>query len=88
MNGTRCTSTEVGEGDLAMFAKGWRRPEGCEGMVIKCLFRDHNVLAHILIVESNFLVAENQMTEFIKPLRVRRLGARERATARSPADLG
>ena len=51
-----------------------RGPEGCEGMVIKRLFRDCNVLAHILIVESNFLVAESEMTEFIKPLRVRRLG--------------
>ena len=62
-----------------MFAKGWQGPEGCEGMVIKRLFWDRNILADILIVESNFLVAESEMTEFIKPLRVRRLGAQERA---------
>ena len=73
----------MGEGDLAMFAKGWWGPEGCEGMVIKRLFQDHDFLAHILIVEANFLVVESEMTEFIKPLRVRRLGAREHAVARS-----
>ena len=42
--------------------------EGCEGKVIKFLFRDGNFLAHLLIVEANFLVAESEMTEFIKPL--------------------
>ena len=42
--------------------------EGCEGKVIKFLFRDGNFLPHILIVEANFLVAESEMTEFIKPL--------------------
>ena len=57
-------------------------------MVIKRLFRDRDFLAHILIVEANFLIAESEMTEFIKPLRVRRLGARERAVAHSRADLG
>ena len=41
--------------------------EGCEGKVIKFLFWDGNFLAHILIVEANFLVAESEMTEFIKP---------------------
>ena len=69
------TLEEVREGDLAMFAKGWRGLEGCEGMVIKRLFRDRDFLAHILIVEANFSVAESEMTEFIKPLKVRRLGA-------------
>ena len=58
-----------------MFAKRWQGPEACEGMVIKCLFWDHDFLAHILIVEANFLIAESEMTEFIKPLRVRRLRA-------------
>ena len=58
-----------------MFEKWWQGPEGCEGMVIKRLFQDRDFLAHILIVEVNFLVAESEMTEFIKPLKVRRLGA-------------
>ena len=60
-----------------MFAKWWRGPEGCEGMIIKRLFWDRDFLAHILIVEANFLVVESEMTKFIEPLRVRRLGARE-----------
>ena len=71
-----------------MFAKWWRGPEGCEGMIIKRLFWDRDFLAHILIVEANFLVVESEMMKFIKPLRVRRLGARECAVARSRADLG
>ena len=71
-----------------MFAKGWRGPKGCEGMVIKHLFQDCDFLAHISIVEANFLIEESEMTEFIKPLRVRRLGAQEHAVARSRADLG
>ena len=61
-----------------MFAKWWRGPEGCEGMIIKCLFQDRDFLAHILIVEANFLIVESEMTKFIELLRVRRLGARER----------
>ena len=60
-----------------MFAKWWQGPEGCEGMAIKRLFRDCDFLAHILIVEANFLIAESEMTEFIKLFRVRRLGAQE-----------
>ena len=70
-----------------MFAKGWQGPEGHEGMVIKCLFQDCNILAHILIVEANFLIMESETTEFIKPLRVRRLGAQECTIACFRADL-
>ena len=73
----------MGEGNLALFAKGWRGPEGCEGMIIKHLFQDHDFLAHILILEAKFLVAESEMTEFIKPLRVRRLGTQERMVVHS-----
>ena len=82
------TLEEVRKRDLAMFAKWWQGPEGCEGMIIKCLFRHCNFLAHNLIVEANFLIAESEMMEFIKLLKVRRLGAQERAVARSRADLG
>ena len=70
-NSYTSTLEEVGEGDLAMFLKWWQGPKGCEGMVIKHLFWEHDFLADISIVEANFLVVESEMMEFIKPLRVR-----------------
>ena len=77
------TLEEVRKRDLVIFAKWWQGPEGCEGRIIKRLFRDRDFLAHILIVEANFLIVESEMMKFIKPLRVRRLGAREHAVAHS-----
>ena len=49
-----------------MFAKRWWGPEGCEAMIIKRLFRDCDFLAHILIVQANFLIVESEMMIFIK----------------------
>ena len=59
---------EVRKRGLSMHAKWWWGPEGCEGKVIKRFFRDGDFLAHISIVEVNFLVPGSEMTGFIEPL--------------------